>query len=83
MALSGYLLAVVEVLLPLRRFMRGTSSFTMGLVVEGGYGFSTDLTFHLAPEPDGELRQIPLQGSRIGALSPSGAQVRFGFVARF
>jgi hypothetical protein len=81
---SGYLLAGVEVLVPHRRFRLGLSHFTGGLVIEAGYGLSSDLSFDLAPEPEDEdLRQIPLRGSTLGTLSLSGAQIRVGALIRF
>lgn len=83
-AFSGYALAGVELLVPHRRFRMGLGHFTGGLVIEAGYGFSTDLAFDLAPEPpDEDLRRIPLRGSALGTLSMSGAQIRVGALVRF
>ena len=73
----------VEVLLPLRRFRQTGRGFTIGLVVEGGLGFSSGLGFDLGPEEDDELLQIPFEGSSFGRINPSGGQLRVGVVARF
>lgn len=82
-AFCGHLLVGVEVLLPLRRFRETGRGFTIGLVIEGGIGFSSGLGFDIAPEEDDELLQIPLEGSGLGRINPSGGQLRVGVVARF
>ena len=84
LALGGYLLAGLELLLPRRWMYRATGSgFTGGLTIEGGVTFTTPMRFELAPEPDDELRTIPLSGVDIGSLTVSGAVLRVGVVMRF
>lgn len=83
-AFTGYALGGVELLIP-RAWMRDPDrrGFTMGLVVEGGYAFSTALAFHLVPEQSDDRIHTPLGGTDVGGLSLDGAVIRAGIVARF
>jgi len=79
-AFVGHALAGFELLMPrIWIFQR----FTVGLVVEGGYSFCTDLTFEQSPAVDEDLRLMPVQGVSLGTLNYSGPQLRVGLVVRF
>jgi hypothetical protein len=77
-ALTGHVLAGFELLWPRRR-----PGVNAGLVVEAGYGFSSNLGFDLAPEEDEKNLRIPLTGSALGSLGLSGAQLRAGVMVKF
>lgn len=83
-ALTGYLLAGVELLLP-RPWMyaRGRGRFTAGLVVEGGYALSTKLRFTARPEAPPDSLAIAQSGVDLGALSLNGPVLRIGALLRF
>jgi hypothetical protein len=78
-ALAGHLLAGAEFLWPRRR--RGGLNF--GLVVEGGYVFSSPLGFTNTPSPPDDLIAIPVRGADLGSFVLHGAEVRAGVVFRF
>jgi hypothetical protein len=69
-----------ELLVP-RRWV--PTRVTGGLVVEGGYCYSTPMSFSLAPPPDDKLQQIPVTGALPGSLALGGGQFRVGAVVRF
>lgn len=79
-AFSGQALAGVEFKIPRISVFK---HFTGGIVVEGGYTYSTDLNFELEPATDGDLRLIPMSGVTLGSLNTSGAMVVVGAVVQF
>lgn len=81
---TAYLLAGVQLLLP-RRFLyeNDERGITGGLVIEGGVTASTALGFDLGPEPDEELRRIPLANAALGSLAVTGGVIRAGLLLRF
>lgn len=81
--LSGYALGGVEVLIPTASLRRGESSFSVGVVVEGGLSFGTSLSFDVSPDRDEDKLLTPLQGTGLGSLNPTGPVLRVGVVFRF
>ncbi len=57
--------------------------FTVGIVVEGGYTYTTELDFHLEPEVDDDLRLIPMTGATLGSLNLSGPMFTVGALVQF
>ncbi len=81
--ITAYLLAGVQLLLP-RRWMYGAErGITGGVVIEGGVTVSSPLSFSLSPEPDEDLRTIPLSGTDVGSMSITGGVLRVGALLRF
>jgi hypothetical protein len=78
-ALSGQFLVGAELLWP-RALRRG---FNFGLVIEGGYSFSSPLGFSVEPEQPEDLRTIPVSGADLGSVVLHGGQFRVGAVFRF
>jgi len=78
-AFTGHALLGVELLWPRAR----PRSLTGGLVLEGGYVFSSALGFQLAPSADSDLRLIPQRAAELGSLVIHGGQLRVGAIVRF
>jgi len=83
-AFSSYLLGGIEFLGPFSwRAKKNRGRVTFGLVLEGGYGFSSRLDFALSPDEDDELQQIPSVSSDLGNIAIRGPQLRVGILLRF
>jgi opacity protein-like surface antigen len=87
--LSGYILGGVEFWIP-REILwkrKEKKDITFGLSLEGGYFFASNFGFSpRPPEPkDEELKkhQLFLQGSPLGTIDLSGAQIRIGVAVKF
>ncbi len=82
-AFTSYALAGIQFLLP-RPWMRleGKRGMTAGVVVEGGYCYSTDLGYSLSPASSPDKIQLPSAATDLGTVSLSGALLRIGIAMR-
>ncbi|HZS36019.1 MAG TPA: hypothetical protein VFF06_04295 [Polyangia bacterium] len=81
---TGYVLAGLQLLLP-RPWMalHASRGITAGLVLEGGYCYSTSLRYTLSPQSSGDAVQMPSVPTDLGTLSLSGGLIRIGALLRF
>lgn len=81
---QGFILAGVELLFPkITRHESTPRRFTGGIIIEGGYSLTSELSYNLSPPDAGDTKMIPAAGAELGALHLSGGQLNVGFQLHF